>query len=214
MFYVLYLIRKKRAKKWFIAAGVSLVLWLVLVFISPCNHEWTPATCTEPKICTKCGLTEGEPLGHTAGEVEAYTDYVSAKLVTTTKCKVCGEELSRHENNMSKFYYNNQFTFTPSNFTLRFYAMLNDIQGCNLTAECVATKNYIMCNIDDYGDSVGYIAFSDGGSLFSPNQKDDDGIKTIMLSFNSSEQNLVYVVHALIRTCDPSLDFDEAKSLS
>lgn len=27
-----------------------------------CVHEWTPATYTEPKTCSKCGATEGSPL--------------------------------------------------------------------------------------------------------------------------------------------------------
>ncbi|MBR4462461.1 MAG: Ig-like domain-containing protein, partial [Erysipelotrichaceae bacterium] len=29
-----------------------------------CDHEWTDATCTEAKTCSKCGETEGDPLGH------------------------------------------------------------------------------------------------------------------------------------------------------
>ena len=28
-------------------------------------HSWVEATCTEPKKCSVCGRTEGEPLGHT-----------------------------------------------------------------------------------------------------------------------------------------------------
>ena len=28
------------------------------------THVWRDATCTEPKTCTECGETEGEPLGH------------------------------------------------------------------------------------------------------------------------------------------------------
>lgn len=29
-----------------------------------CNHSWRQATCTTPKTCEKCGLTEGEANGH------------------------------------------------------------------------------------------------------------------------------------------------------
>ena len=29
------------------------------------THTWKDATCTEPKKCSECGATEGEPLGHT-----------------------------------------------------------------------------------------------------------------------------------------------------
>lgn len=30
-----------------------------------CTHSWNAATCTEPKVCSKCNQTSGEPLGHT-----------------------------------------------------------------------------------------------------------------------------------------------------
>lgn len=29
-----------------------------------CEHEWNEASCTEPKTCRICGITEGEPIGH------------------------------------------------------------------------------------------------------------------------------------------------------
>ncbi len=29
------------------------------------QHTWQDATCIEPKTCSECGETEGEPLGHT-----------------------------------------------------------------------------------------------------------------------------------------------------
>ena len=29
-----------------------------------CDHDWSEATCYLPKTCTKCGITEGEALGH------------------------------------------------------------------------------------------------------------------------------------------------------
>lgn len=35
---------------------------IVLLAGCACEHEWTEATYTEPKTCTKCGETEGEPL--------------------------------------------------------------------------------------------------------------------------------------------------------
>jgi len=32
----------------------------------PClRHSWQEATCIEPKTCLECGVTEGEPNGHT-----------------------------------------------------------------------------------------------------------------------------------------------------
>lgn len=46
------------------------------------QHEWRDATCTEPKICVKCGKTEGEPLGH---------KWEDATCMKTKRCSVCKE---------------------------------------------------------------------------------------------------------------------------
>ena len=35
--------------------------------IYECNHDWKDATCTIPKTCSKCSVTEGNPLGHQLG---------------------------------------------------------------------------------------------------------------------------------------------------
>lgn len=40
---------------------------IVILLFTGCahKHEFSEATCTEPKTCIKCGETEGEALGHT-----------------------------------------------------------------------------------------------------------------------------------------------------
>ncbi len=73
---------------------------LVMMLLSGCcvSHDMQPATCTEPARCSKCGKTEGEPLGHT--EV---TDPAQAPTCTETglsegsHCQVCGEVLKAQE---------------------------------------------------------------------------------------------------------------------
>ena len=42
------------------------------------GHEWTAATCTEPKTCLTCGETEGSALNH------SFTNYVSDKNASCT----------------------------------------------------------------------------------------------------------------------------------
>ena len=37
---------------------------LSLCACGECKHEWARATCTDPQYCTKCGLSNGAPLGH------------------------------------------------------------------------------------------------------------------------------------------------------
>ena len=39
-------------------------IFAVCFMLTGCGHEhtWSEATCTEPKTCSECGETEGEPL--------------------------------------------------------------------------------------------------------------------------------------------------------
>ncbi len=41
-----------------------------------CNHNWSDATCDKPQICSECGQSQGEALGH--------------KFDDGSKCSVCG----------------------------------------------------------------------------------------------------------------------------
>ncbi|MBQ8414778.1 MAG: hypothetical protein IJX58_06015 [Clostridia bacterium] len=41
-----------------------------------CEHDWSDATCDKPQICSKCGQSQGEALGH--------------KFDDGSKCSVCG----------------------------------------------------------------------------------------------------------------------------
>ncbi len=44
------------------------------------EHTWVDANCESPKICSECGLTEGEPLGHT---------WQDANCENAKTCSVC-----------------------------------------------------------------------------------------------------------------------------
>lgn len=57
---------------------------IILVGVTACSHEheYSEATCTEPKTCTICGETEGEALGHT---------------VDIGICSRCGEAVAKED---------------------------------------------------------------------------------------------------------------------
>ena len=55
---------------------------LVLLTGCGCQHEWNEATCTAPKVCSKCGEVEGEPAGHR---------WESATCTAPETCTACGE---------------------------------------------------------------------------------------------------------------------------
>lgn len=71
---------------------------------SACDHSWKDATCTDPKTCEKCGMTEGEANGHrwqdatcTDGRMCAVCSAADPEseplghLYTEGKCTRCGE---------------------------------------------------------------------------------------------------------------------------
>ena len=62
----------------------ALIFSALLTALTGCGHEhnWAEATCTEPKTCTECGKTEGEPLGH---------KWKEATCTEAKTCSVCGE---------------------------------------------------------------------------------------------------------------------------
>ena len=78
---------KKTHKHIFALVGAVLAFALVLVNCLPLHfcvfsHSWKKATCTEPKICTRCGKTEGSALGHSWNE---------ATCTEPKTCTRCGE---------------------------------------------------------------------------------------------------------------------------
>lgn len=68
-----------------VVIGAAAIAVLVILIRSTCifgNHVFTPATCTEPEICTRCGESRGEPLGHV---------FSSATCTEPSVCLRCGE---------------------------------------------------------------------------------------------------------------------------
>lgn len=70
-----------KKKKSLLTLAFALALCMALTSCG-CSHQWTEATCTQARVCTKCGETEGEPLGHTWQE---------ATCTEARTCTKCGE---------------------------------------------------------------------------------------------------------------------------
>lgn len=63
--------------------AMILVLAMAIAFCGcgGCDHEFSAATCTTPATCSKCGESNGEPLGH---------DWVDATCTEPKTCLQCG----------------------------------------------------------------------------------------------------------------------------
>lgn len=59
-----------------------------------CQHDWKDATCTEPKTCQTCGLTEGEAKGH--GELSTEWTKEDGKHVQMYACGLHYDEETAH----------------------------------------------------------------------------------------------------------------------
>lgn len=62
---------------------LSFLLGGILLAGCSCQHQWTDATCTEPKTCSKCALTEGEALGHSWKDADCVTPKTCSRCAVT-----------------------------------------------------------------------------------------------------------------------------------
>ena len=59
-----------------------------------CDHNWTDATCTSPKTCTKCQKTKGDALGHDWSNKDGVCVTCKAECQhgeLTAVCPICGK---------------------------------------------------------------------------------------------------------------------------
>lgn len=67
---------------------IKWLLFLIILGVSlcgckkECEHSFSVATCNEAAVCSKCGETDGDALGH---------DWLDATCVSPKKCKLCGQ---------------------------------------------------------------------------------------------------------------------------
>lgn len=87
-------------KKVIICASVVCIAVLVIGILFAtnvlCIHKWSDANCTQPKTCIICNRTDGNPLGHTAGEWTVIkVSTCSETGEAQTKCTRCGEKMTK-----------------------------------------------------------------------------------------------------------------------
>lgn len=93
------------------------------------GHKWVDATCTTPKTCSVCKLTEGNALGH------SYADATSTKPKTCTRC---GHTVG------------NPVTWYDANT----YKVGTDIPAGEYYVKCTSSSCYFAISKDSSGNSV------------------------------------------------------------
>ena len=121
-----------------------------------CSHSYSPATCTEPQECSKCGETKGNALGHTT---------------STGTCTRCGVSFSKWE----KRYYVDEFNTPTSN---AFIAPVDTLSGTFSNSATTNSRLSAYIRVDD--DDCQIMLWEYGSSLVKAYSTTDYDI-TILL---------------------------------
>ena len=109
--------------------------------ISALGHDWKKADCTTPKTCKRCGITEGESLGH---------------QIEDGVCKRCGEkfQVTLYEDDKIKITFKNAAPslYYDDRFELYYYLENKTNKTLLVQADVVSLNGYCYNNviISDY----------------------------------------------------------------
>ncbi len=220
-------------------AGLVCMLTLLLILTGcQCKHEWKPATCTAPKVCSKCGQTEGVALGHTwqeatctepkkcavcgevdgeapghksAGWSEEKTDTVKAVSVSTESCEVCGAILNRRETPLKTLHNGVIFLLSPRDFVERLRLAYAEITPEMSVRSGTHGSNFVCGFLRD-GKQKGFLQFKDSsGNFIADSSKYDLSFQELQ---GTISEDITNALIAIAKTCDPALDFDTARSVA
>lgn len=184
----------------------------------PAGHSWTDATCTSPKTCTSCNAIEGESLGHIEGEMKySGTDNIDAVKVYEAKCERCDKVLDSREEDLESFISDGQYNISPSDLTSRMDNALASMTENTLKAKSAENSD------GDFGLVIGDTNTNDVVAAFLLNTKNEsivsyddkykEGFRGAMgMIYDDGHAGRILI--ATVLTFDPSLSFDEAKSVA
>ena len=80
---------------------------------NPLGHSWLDATCVDPKICERCGATDGEPHGVHDDVTEVVDPTCTEGGYTKITCQVCGDTVITNETSAHGHDWSEATTETP-----------------------------------------------------------------------------------------------------
>ena len=176
-----------------------------------CKHEWTEATCTQPKTCIKCGETEGEPSGHewsdwtVSVEAEPASDGLKKRV-----CTVCGEEETENYS-LEKLFADGHLLLSPADFcerlTNKLYCQKAVLKGKDgeMAAGVTGVGGFDAAYED--GEAIAAIFFADGENVMGVSEKDECAISVLTVKFFTDDQaKIAHTMMGIIEACDGAVD--------
>ena len=72
-----------KIKMSFVVTLICFLVSLAAVWAYSCDHQWVDTSCTEPRVCASCGITDGGIPGH---------QWEKATCTSAAYCTVCHEK--------------------------------------------------------------------------------------------------------------------------
>ncbi len=193
-------------KKLFLLAILLTVCLLVFSGCS-CDHIWIEADCLNPKTCSRCAATEGEPLGHTPGEWNRTVDVVTCVATLEQHCSACNELISSDTAPLDTLISDNLFMFSPREFMERL-TLIAEQHSYEFTYEFTSTSTGLHVLASPNGIET-IIQF------FYPNRTtmlyDDIDIREVWcVSLTGIGGNDKDFRQYFLMACDPTLDKNAA----
>lgn len=178
----------------------------------PLGHDWEDATCTEAKKCKRCGAEEGEPLGHTPGDWEVTEEPTPGLEGERTQyCAVCGEELATEEIEALPVASDGKFRISPKSFYLTLMMIIDDdlVVGDGTND----SGSYAVAIGNKSHDIISKILFAsddDEISFITEEDANEDEFNTIVVSIDRDYTlEFTTALESIIKVIDPSLTDSE-----
>lgn len=177
-----------------------------------CQHDWRDATCTEPKICAKCGETEGDALGHNWGEWEVSIEATpTSDGLKERTCTLCGEKETDWYS-VEALYENGHLLLSPTDFcerlTNKLYCQKAALKGSSdgeMAASITGVGGFDSAYED--GEPIAAIFFADEDAVMGTSEKDSCTIHVLTVKFyTDNEAKIAHTMMGIIEACDGSTD--------
>lgn len=170
---------------------------------NPLGHRFYEPTCNSPKICSICMKEEGEPLPHNLSEKQKDINYYDATYTILSQCNDCGKWVESQPVKISSFINNNLFEIPMTPLANRFRNFFNELDN--------------DIDIDFYNSSDYYATFNeantDNNIICSINKKGKEDDYWFRIEIKE-QHNLFNVVYSAILAIDPNIGYSEADEIT